>query len=83
MKKSLCVFFLIFVVLSAVAPVSNSADYDIIQLTDNNDPDWDPKINNRGEVVWASQDSEDESLSVFLYDGSDTIEIVRHEDYAQ
>jgi len=43
------------------------------QLTDNDNHDWTPQINNSGEVVWYGYDGND--YEIFFYDGTTIIQL--------
>jgi hypothetical protein len=53
MKKVVRVFFVVtFVVFSTISLLHSPVNAETIQLTDNDYGDYDPQINNAGNIVW-------------------------------
>jgi len=53
--------------------ISSVAAYSITQLANNGNDDWDPQINNSGEVV--SDEAPGNDYEIFFYDGTTIIQL--------
>ena len=75
MKKVVRVFFVVtFVVFSTISLLHSPVNAETIQLTDNDYGDYDPQINNAGNVVWYGHEGVND-WKVFIYDGTTTTQL--------
>jgi hypothetical protein len=73
MKQIFSILFLTIIgVLMTISFVS-AESYTVIQLTDNEFDDTNPRINNNGQVAWQGYDDTD--LEIFFYNGSTTSQL--------